>query len=122
KIESEFIYSVRNAGIELSEDVVLRIEENLIVIGIKATGSYAEGGFIIEFGSEVVFYTRDVSFTGSGFEISFGSSGSFTPLNKASYWRTIHASSILKNWDSFCEIAKHATQKYSELVKIIIGK
>lgn len=89
EVENSFIESLRNLGVELHENAVCSILGNKISIAILN-----EKG-IWEFVSDVdLRINRDGICT-----INFGSSGEFSPKVAASYWRTIHAASILKNWD-----------------------
>jgi len=51
------------------------------------------------------------------YEISLGSSDCFTPEVKESYWRIVHATSILKNWDIACDIINTHCKMYADLEK-----
>jgi hypothetical protein len=75
----------------------------------------------IDFGSEVNLYRRnddDTLYQKEESRIDYGSSGSFSPSNKASYWRTIHAAEILKEWDYFIEVSDKYFHKIDELMKV----
>ena len=51
--------------------------------------------------------------------INFGTSGKFTPENKISYWKTITAASMLKNWEFIVRETLHYCDLYSQLEKLI---
>lgn len=46
--------------------------------------------------------------------------GSFTPSDEAKYWKTIHAATILQNWDKVKPVVKEFCNKYEELKKSFI--
>ena len=52
-------------------------------------------------------------------EMNHGISDSYTPANRSSYWRTIHAASILKNWDKLVPLVDKCCTAYRELEKEI---
>jgi hypothetical protein len=111
QIEQSFIKSLREIGVELSEEVICIINETSIYLSIKSYGERRKKGYKTAFSAEVILHIDKV--------ISYGSSGSLTPENKESYWRTIHAASILKNWDKVCEQVNIHCKRYSELVEEI---
>lgn len=116
-IEKSFIGELINNGLEISDDAVCNINTNSIELGIKATGKYAEKGYKMAFSSQIDLYSKEHSIIGKKHnEINFGTSGSFTPSNRESFWRTIHAASVLKNWEKVCEIV----DKYCEMYKVLI--
>jgi hypothetical protein len=120
EIENSFLAELRNNGIELSEEAVCRIYENSIELGIIAIGKYAEKGYKMAFASDIQLYVKPDNIFGSKEnEINFGSSGYFNPSVRESYWRTIHAASILKNWGIACEIVNKHCKMYSDLCKKI---
>lgn len=114
EIETSFIGSLRNAGIELSKDAVCSITENSIVLGIYDINKPCN----IAFGSTIELYAEVVRRLGLGRknEIAFGSSGSFDPTVRESYWRTIHAASILKNWEIVSAIVNTHCKMYSDYI------
>lgn len=111
EIETSFIQSIREIGVELSEDVYCATYTQAIQIALKATGERKDNGFKTAFASEILLY-KDKG-------MDFGSSGAITPENKEAYWRTIHAASILKNWDKVCEAVNEHCKRYSDLVNEI---
>lgn len=118
KINDSFIKELISNNIKISDDAVCRVGENSIELGIKAKGEYLDKGYIMSFASEISLYAKNESsntFRGQYNKINFGSSGSFTPLNQESYWRTIHASEILKNWDISCTIINNHCKMYRDL-------
>jgi len=116
EIEASFIQAMRNAGIELSQDAVCRISENSIEIGISNNDKNKH--YSIAFGSSLDLYAKQDRILGLGRdnEIAFGSSGSFNPSERCAFNRTIHAASILKNWDAVCEIVNSHCKKYSDFL------
>ncbi len=120
KLESDCLKTLRNHGVELSDEAVCTINQNGIELGISAIGKYAEKGYKMAFASNIELYAKTYNDkTGLGRnenEIDFGSSGSFNPSNRESYWRTIHASSILKNWGLASDIVNLYCRKYLDLV------
>ncbi len=64
-------------------------------------------------------YDNELGFGRKENEINFGSSGSFNPSERESYWRTIHAASVLKNWAIVSEIVNIHCKMYSDLSKKI---
>ncbi|MCA6391548.1 MAG: hypothetical protein IM607_09205 [Cytophagales bacterium] len=123
QIERSFLNELRNIGVELSDDAVCRINQNSIEIGISAIGKYAEKGYQMAFASAIELYAKrydnELGFGRKENEINFGSSGSFNPSERESYWRTIHAASVLKNWAIVSEIVNIHCKMYSDLSKKI---
>ena len=70
-------------------------------------------GFKIAFASEITLYAAAPN------KIYFGSSGSFNPTVRESYWRTIHAASILKRWELATKIINLHCNMYADLEKQI---
>lgn len=114
KIENFFLNSMREKGVELSDDAVCYIRENSIELGISADEYQKEKGIKIAFASDVTLYARLYDRDN---EINYGSSGCFTPLKRESYWRTIHAASILKNWDVVSQIINECCEIFRNLMK-----
>ena len=102
KIEQSFINSLREIGVELSEEATCAIMSNCIDLCHQNLGM-----------SQVTIWVKKENYIKNA--INFGSSGTFTPEDKEPYWRTIHAASILKNWDKVCETVNEHCKKYSEL-------
>lgn len=102
EIETSFINSLREIGVELSEEVSCEVLERSIDLYHLDLSA-----------SQITIWVRHRK------ELNFGSTGSFTPENKEAYWRTIHAASILKNWDKVCEAVNEHCKRYSDLVNEI---
>lgn len=120
-IENSFIASLRKNNFDVATDAVCRIGNSSIALGIESQGDDKTNGFKTAFASEIDLYAAnpDKTFGRKENEINFGSSGCFTPNVRESYWRTIHAASILKNWDKACELINEHCKMYSDLVKEI---
>lgn len=120
-IEESFLISLRGNGFDVCPDAICRINKNSIELGIAATGSYMDKGFKMAFASDIQLYAAepDGIFGRKHNEINFASSGSFNLSVSESYWRTIHAASILKNWEMACEIVNTHCKMYSDLEKEI---
>jgi hypothetical protein len=119
KIESDFLKELKNNKIELFEGARCRVYDDsirlFIVVDVETEKQY--------FASEITLYSS--RFDGLEIkrenEINFGTSGSFTPNDLGSYWRTIHATSILKNWFVVSEIVNKFCKKYSDLSEEIFS-
>ena len=114
-IHSNCLSAFISAGVELSPDVEFEVSAKFLVITIKKTKKLSD------FSSSVHINCGNTD-RFSGFNeptISFGSTGSFTPENKSSYWRTIHAASCLKKWFKVCRIVGQSCLEYRELIKKI---
>ena len=117
QLESECLNEFINSGLEICPFAVLRLSERNVEIGIiendKSTSYYGHMAFASNIDitareeENVLFGTREN-------QINFGSSGSFTPSCKESYWRTIHAATIIKNWDKACKIVNEYCAKYKD--------
>ena len=110
ELEMDFIKALKGANIELSNDVICRIYETSINISVGQNDKNL-------FASDIDLYPnkKQTTYSDKGNnKISFGSSGSFDNTNIACYWRTIHAASILKNWDIVSELVNSFCSLYSE--------
>ena len=116
-IGDSFLTSLRGNGFDVCPEAVCSVNRSSIELGIAATGAYMDKGFKLAFASEISLYAcdHDDMFGRKENEINFGSSGVFTPSVKESYWRTVHAASILKNWDLACEIVNFHCKMYADL-------
>lgn len=77
-------------------------------------------GFKMAFASEVSLHAcEEDEFSYRVNEMNLGSSGRFSPSKKESYWRIIHAASLLQNWDSACHIINKHCKLYTNLKKQI---
>jgi len=123
QIEKSFLTTMKSNSIELSDEAVCRINQSSIELGICAIGKYAEKGYQMAFASVIELYAKsyneELGFGRKENEINFGSSGSFNPSERESYWRTIHAASVLKNWDIVSEIVNTHCKMYCDLSKKI---
>jgi hypothetical protein len=106
EIEQSFINSLREIGVEISDEATCDIVSNCIDLFHQNLGM-----------SQVTIWVKKENYVKNA--INFGSSGSFTLEETALYWRTIHAASILKNWEKVCESVNHHCKMYSELVEEI---
>lgn len=70
------------------------------------------------FASDIQIYAKGGLFDRVN-EINFGSSGSFTPETESSYWRTIHAATVLQNWETVCNIVNEYCVKHKEFYSIL---
>jgi hypothetical protein len=119
-IENSFITSLKLNNFDIAPDAICTVSKNAVELGIAATEK--EKGFKIAFASEIYLYSakpNDHFFGRKSNEINFSSSGSFDPTIKQSYWRTVHAASILKNWGMACEIVNSHCKLYEDLEKKI---
>ena len=121
KVEDSFIQTLKRNMFDISPDAVCRVNSRSIELGIAATGSYMDKGFKMAFASDIQLYRAEPEsmFGDREATINFGSSGSFTPSVKESYWRTIHAATILKNWNMACDIINEHCKMYADLEKEI---
>lgn len=119
KLENSFLMALKNSGFDIAPDAVCRISKNSIQLGIAATGAHVYKGFKIAFASDIQLYAcePDNILGRKDNEISLGSSDCFTPEVKESYWRIVHATSILKNWDIACDIINTHCKMYADLEK-----
>lgn len=120
-IEDSFLLSLRGNSFDVCPNAVCKVSRNAIELGISATGSYLDRGFTMAFASEINLYSAepDSVFGRKENEINFGSSGSFSPEREESYWRTVHAASVLKNWVLASEIVNTHCKMYADLEKEI---
>jgi hypothetical protein len=120
-IEDSFLLSLRGNSFDVCPNAVCKVSRNSIELGIAETGSYMDGGFAMAFASEINLYCAepDRIFGRKENEINFGSSGNFSPEREQSYWRTVHAASILKNWVMASEIVNIHCKMYADLEKEI---
>lgn len=91
------------AGVLFSDNVLLKLDAGAysgkLSITIRDDDPKSSYYGRSAFGSDVDIYDR-VGWPVRGIEISFGSCGCFTPdTNPSNYWKTIHASSLLVNWE-----------------------
>lgn len=87
--------------------------------GIEISVSSQEKDRKTLFASDIQMYSDNRGLYKDENKINFGASGSFTPNNEASYWRTIHAANILLNWDKACVIVNSHCKKYRDFISKI---
>lgn len=115
KINSDCLSELKSIGIELCEDAMIQVSENTATLSVKEIDPKSPYFGWAAFASEISIYIRSGFFDNGIPEINFGSSGSFDPSNKSSYWRTIHAASLLKNWDNSIPVIKKYCDQYKNL-------
>src|SRR5690606_21072246 len=116
KLENSFLAALRANGFDVAPDAVCQINKNSIELGIAATGTYMDRGFKMAFASDISLYAAEPdSICRKENELNIGSSGCFTPHVKESYWRTIHAASLLKNWALASDIVNTYCKRYADL-------
>ena len=119
KLENSFLKTLKGNGFDVAPDAVCRITKSSIELGIADTCAYMDKGFKMAFASDLSLYAAepDNIFGRKENEINFGSSGCFTPDVKGSYWRTVHAASLLKNWAIASDIVNTHCKMYADLEK-----
>jgi hypothetical protein len=123
KIEMSYIGELINNDFDFHDSVGCMFFEDRIEIGIYDDNEQENKDGTKRLISIVEIYLANYnSELGLGRkenEIIFGLSGAFNPSNKASCWKTIHAASILKNWNKFIEITNKYHKEYIELLSKI---
>jgi hypothetical protein len=123
QIEEGFLTALRKNGVELSDEAVCRVSLDTIELGISATGKDAEKGYMMAFASAIKLYPINYlegHRIGRGEnKMNFGVTSAFSPSDRECYWRTIHAASVLKNWEIVSEIVNKYVKMYHDLVKKI---
>jgi hypothetical protein len=116
ELEENFLKELRKNKFKISNNAICRIYKDSIELGIFKDVSDKEANKMV-FGSVITIYVRNnIDIFGKirneikENEISFGSCGAFSPSDEASYWRTIHAASLLKNWELACKIVNKYTE------------
>lgn len=102
-IEQSFIQSLRDIGVELSDTAYCNLNDFITYVYCSKESNFGV----------------NIMVRPSGNTISYSASFGFTPNDKEQYWITIHAASILKNWDKVCETVNEHCKRYSELVNEI---
>lgn len=116
-IENSFLKALIVNGFDVCPNAVCIVNRNSIELGIAATGAYMDKGHKFAFASEISLYANETDsiFGRKENRINFSSSGDFDPSVSESYWRTIHAASILKNWTMACQIVNIHCKMYNDL-------
>ena len=99
--EKQLLNELKEAGFKFSDKTVLSLHCTHLAIAISKNSETER----MLFASDINIYFRDTSEENRDVKIGVASSHSFSPKNMASYWRIIHAATILKNWDKFIEIS-----------------
>ena len=112
ELKTNFLNELRNANVELAPNVDVYINSdriNIFIVGDEGKSFFA---------SDVTLNPDCVDFFGNTeAKINFGSSGGFNPTNIGSYWRSIHAASLLKNWDAVVPIVNKYCKIYDDFRK-----
>lgn len=119
EIEESLINNLRSCRLKMAKNAVCRIGDYNAEISIEASEERKIKGYKTEFASGVDFYIKDKDGRRKANEINFGSSDWFSPKDKAEYWRTIHAASILENWAISCSIIEKHCKMYRDLIEEI---
>jgi hypothetical protein len=114
KLRINFLDELRKTGVELSENADCRIYERSVSLFLSNENETVDGSYKICIYASVDGYLGFKSCMNS---LLIGSNGAISPLDISSYWRILHSASILKNWDSVCEIVNKYCRKHEELLK-----
>lgn len=113
---ADCLKAFEKAGIRLCDHATVRIDTSYLEIGIIELNSNSSYFGKTAFASDISFYAFNGSrYGGRENSINFGSAGAFDPSDKASYWRTLHAAELIRNWDKACEICNEFCAKYEDL-------
>lgn len=109
----QLLQDLKELGLCMADDAMIQIGQTQVEIGLRKD----EYNFV--FASDFAIYSQNLKWKGDEVEnsINIASSGSFNPTNKASYWRTIHASEVLKNWGEVCELVNTTCKAFSEFLE-----
>lgn len=110
QLHLDFFKELQETGLGFHPELRGVINVFCIEFGIKKIGD-ENSIYSLESTSKVSLYV-----VGDDFEINFGSSGTFSPKNEASYWRTIHAAIILQNWKLIQGICQKYCARYTEFL------
>lgn len=122
KLEGQLIDTLISAGMRLNKNTWVTLSGSQIEIYLVNKDKESKYYRKPVFASDVNIYLNK-DFNGEeSFKISFGTSGSFSPEDKAPFWRTIHAANLLNNWGNVCKISKEYFDKYTELETSIVKK
>jgi len=124
--KTEFRKQVEQLDKELAEELktrftgfpkrlVVQVNDTKVQIGICPI---VENGYDMELQSIVDIYTWSIFERKPRYHLNFGTSGSFTPSDKAPYWRTINAAIILQNWTDITNLCGEYCRQLRELRKI----
>lgn len=122
-IENSFIAALRANEFEICPSSVCQITRDSITLGISATAAEKIKGHKIAFSSSLTLHAAELnSILGvKDNQINFSSSRTFDPSVLESYWRTIHAASILKHWVVASTIVNSHCRMYLDLEKEIFA-
>lgn len=112
-----FVTSFRDIG----RDAIFNVSYNQIEIGLKETNPESDYFGMAAFGSEVTIYDKqDNVLCERAAEMNYGSMGVFNPKSSpASYWRTIHAAALLRDWAFTEKMVNVYCREYKELLSAI---
>lgn len=116
KFERDFILDLKKNEFDIAQDAMVNMyitsHNCCMTLGILESNNEDSYFGHMAFGSDITITKDNLN---NKLEINFGSTGSFTPNKKASYYRTIHAATILKNWEKF----EALFDKYHKIGKIV---
>lgn len=116
KLNYDILVELKKANVELSPNSKANVYSDRIYL------------FVVDDNGESIFGSSlDVTATKldkllniiKKSKISFGTTGSFDPNSLGDYWRTIHAASILKNWDAVIEIVNLFCDEYNKILNSV---
>lgn len=121
KLNADCLKAFKHLGMKLSSYSMVKIYDDYIELSHieqdKKDSYFGRSAFASELSIRSDYYfSSNVKQRNT---ISVGSCGSFSPENKAPYWRAIHAGEVLKNWKSACDIVNIFCKKRRELVEEI---
>ena len=118
KIEDSFLLTLRSNLFEICPNAVCKIGHNVIQLGIAESDlSYRARGYKMASYSNIDLFAYDRTTRYPGNKINCGLSEPFDPTIAESYWRIIHAATMLKNWELMCVIVNDHCMMYSDLAK-----
>lgn len=117
-IKQSFLKSLKENNFEISDDALCTVHNNYIILGISINKSMEA----FAFNSQIELFANNnlKGFDKKENKISISSSSSFDKNLLQSYWKIIHAASILKNWDVASEIVNIHCAMYENLVNEIL--
>lgn len=106
---------LQKMDIGFAPNLLLSIFNERVVIGIASKDNAKN----MEWASEVTIYPANVgSFPSNQSGISYPTSGTFFPeveKNSGNIWRTLHAATIIKNWEQLIPLFTEACKKVEQL-------
>ena len=109
KLKSDLLAELKKANVELAPNVGVDIYNDRIhLYPVDENGESIFGSVITITATQFDSLLKTIRKP----KISFGTTGSFNPESIGDYWRSIHAASILKNWDVVVEIVNLFCNEY----------